>query len=351
MTPGRSSLKDEEVVKAQIMRRIRLTMAILAIASSAGASLAGDVATVSRNCTWCHGTLGHGYTTAPRLAGQRHQYIENQLYDFRTHVRDNPFSQQYMWGATANLGLETARDLADYFSTRPSQTRQRRRQGARGDRTGHLSGGDSGIRHRLLRRLSWPQRRGHRTNSPFGRTVVFLLEEEARAVGRGIPCGRRTTDASHREPIGPERNRGARVIPQFRPVEAGIMKAHRLEIGAAHGDPDCFLRGGSRAGQGHRFATRASGQDRLLQNLPRLLRARLSRILSDAAARGTARRVHRKSAARLHRAQAAEPGHVQRGARSQPGDGEGSCRVFRESRSETSRGRPEGARGRRKKDL
>jgi cytochrome c553 len=50
-------------------------MAVIAIASSAGASLAGDVETVSRNCTWCHGTLGRGYTTAPRLAGQRHEYI------------------------------------------------------------------------------------------------------------------------------------------------------------------------------------------------------------------------------------------------------------------------------------
>ena len=101
------------------MRRIRLTLAGLAIATSAGTSLAGDVETVSRNCTWCHGALGHGYSTAPRLAGQRHQYIMNQLYDFRRHARDNPFSRQYMWGATANLGPETARNLAAYFSTLP----------------------------------------------------------------------------------------------------------------------------------------------------------------------------------------------------------------------------------------
>jgi cytochrome c553 len=106
-------------VKVSIMRRIRLALAALAIASSAGVSLAGDVVTVSRNCTWCHGALGHGYSTAPRLAGQRHLYIMNQLYDFRSHARDNPFSQQYMWGATASLGLETARELADYFASIP----------------------------------------------------------------------------------------------------------------------------------------------------------------------------------------------------------------------------------------
>jgi cytochrome c553 len=68
-------------------------MAVIAIASSAGASLAGDVETVSRNCTWCHGAMGRGYSKA--------------------------FSQQYMWGATANLGPQTARDLATYFSTLP----------------------------------------------------------------------------------------------------------------------------------------------------------------------------------------------------------------------------------------
>jgi cytochrome c553 len=43
----------------------------------------------------------------------------NQLFDFRAHTRDNPFSQQYMWGAAANLGPQTARDLAAYFSTLP----------------------------------------------------------------------------------------------------------------------------------------------------------------------------------------------------------------------------------------
>jgi cytochrome c553 len=106
-------------VKARIMRWIRWTVAALAIASFAGISLAGDVVTTSRNCTWCHGALGHGYSPAPRLAGQRHLYIMNQLYNFRSHARDNPFSQQYMWGATANLGLETARELADYFASIP----------------------------------------------------------------------------------------------------------------------------------------------------------------------------------------------------------------------------------------
>jgi cytochrome c553 len=72
-----------------------------------------------KNCTWCHGTSAQGYTPAPRLAGQRSQYLENQLAGFRTHARDNPLSQQYMWGAVANLSAQSARDLATYFSTLP----------------------------------------------------------------------------------------------------------------------------------------------------------------------------------------------------------------------------------------
>jgi cytochrome c553 len=100
------------------MKRIGIRIAILAIVASAVPSWAGgaDGAAV-RNCTWCHGASGQGYMVAPRLAGQRPQYIEGQLRSFREHTRDNPFSKQYMWGAVAALGPNTARDLANYFAT------------------------------------------------------------------------------------------------------------------------------------------------------------------------------------------------------------------------------------------
>jgi cytochrome c553 len=102
----------------RIMKRIRSKIAVLAIISSAVPASAGGVETANfRNCTWCHGTSAQGFATAPRLAGQRTQYIENQLRDFHAHIRDNPFSKQYMWGAAANVGGRTARDLAMYFST------------------------------------------------------------------------------------------------------------------------------------------------------------------------------------------------------------------------------------------
>jgi cytochrome c553 len=98
----------------------RARIVVFAIGCFAVSAIAGHAESLAvKNCTWCHGTSAQGYTPAPRLAGQRSQYLENQLAGFRTHARDNPLSQQYMWGATANLSAQTARDLATYFSTLP----------------------------------------------------------------------------------------------------------------------------------------------------------------------------------------------------------------------------------------
>jgi cytochrome c553 len=95
-----------------------LIWALLSLAASIAPALAGDHAVV-RNCTWCHGTSAQGYTVAPRLAGQRPLYLESQIRSFREHIRDNPFSKQYMWGAVASLDPGTVRELAAYFATIP----------------------------------------------------------------------------------------------------------------------------------------------------------------------------------------------------------------------------------------
>jgi cytochrome c553 len=103
------------------MKRIGLKIAILAIVASVVSTIsawAGESAAV-RNCTWCHGAGAQGYTVAPRLAGQRPQYIMSQIRSFHEHTRDNPFSRQYMWGAVAALGPNTAHDLANYFASIP----------------------------------------------------------------------------------------------------------------------------------------------------------------------------------------------------------------------------------------
>jgi cytochrome c553 len=108
----------DEARKLEVMKRIGLKLAITAIAASliSTAAALADSAAV-RNCTWCHGTDAQGYTVAPRLAGQRPQYILSQIQSFHEHTRDNPFSRQYMWSAVAALNPNTARDLANYFAS------------------------------------------------------------------------------------------------------------------------------------------------------------------------------------------------------------------------------------------
>ena len=103
------------------MKRITSKQAVLAIIVACVANpVSAQESLPIRNCTWCHGSSAQGYTSAPRLAGQTHRYIENSLLSFKSHARDNPASKQYMWGAAANLSGETARGFAVYFSELPA---------------------------------------------------------------------------------------------------------------------------------------------------------------------------------------------------------------------------------------
>jgi cytochrome c553 len=124
------------------MKRIRLKIVVLAIVGSIAPASAWDRGGANvRNCTWCHGASGQGYTVAPRLAGQRPQYIESQIKSFREHTRDNPFSKQYMWGAVAALAPQEARDLAVYFaSIQPKPANDGDRELAERGRTIYLDG-------------------------------------------------------------------------------------------------------------------------------------------------------------------------------------------------------------------
>ena len=101
------------------MKLIKAKIAILAIVSCAAGPLLAEEFVPVRNCTWCHGTSAQGFAHAPRLAGQRRQYIENQLLNFRQHIRDNPYSKAYMWGAAANVDPQLAQAFAAYFSQLP----------------------------------------------------------------------------------------------------------------------------------------------------------------------------------------------------------------------------------------
>ena len=115
-----------EARKLGVMKRIGLKIAILAIVASTVSTVsawAGESAAV-RNCTWCHGTGAQGYTVAPRLAGQRPQYIMSQIRSFHEHTRDNPFSRQYMWGAVAALRSLYRTRPGSLFCLDPAQARQ-----------------------------------------------------------------------------------------------------------------------------------------------------------------------------------------------------------------------------------
>jgi cytochrome c553 len=103
------------------MHLARTAIALLALVCWVAAPAAAEELRPAntRNCTWCHGTSAQGYGPAPRLAGQRHAYIEKSLHSFADHTRDNPQSRQYMWSATEALGGRNARSLAVYFSTLP----------------------------------------------------------------------------------------------------------------------------------------------------------------------------------------------------------------------------------------
>jgi cytochrome c553 len=98
------------------MKFIGQKIAVAAVILCAVPAYADEPAQI-KNCTWCHGTSAQGVSTAPRLAGQRQQYIEKQLAGFHQHTRDNPW--QFMWGAVTALSPHSARELATYFSTLP----------------------------------------------------------------------------------------------------------------------------------------------------------------------------------------------------------------------------------------
>jgi cytochrome c553 len=97
-------------------RRSALAL-VVALCGAMAPLLASAQDLAVRNCNWCHGTTGQGYAPAPRLAGQRAEYIWKQLASFHKHLRDSPFARQYMWGAADYLSPHTAHRLAAYYAT------------------------------------------------------------------------------------------------------------------------------------------------------------------------------------------------------------------------------------------
>ena len=212
------------------MSYVRLKIAVMAIAFCAAAAPAGHAEILAiRNCNWCHGASGQGYTPAPRLAGQRPQYVATQLMNFSSHARDNPFSKMYMWGAAANLSRQTAHDLAAYYATLSPRAANDGDRGlaAEGQSIYQVGMPDANIAACVV--CHGPNAEGVRGNSPLGRVGLYLLEEKARAVGRRISRRRWPADAEYCRQIVTEPNRGACVISEFYQVTGSpkVAIAHR----------------------------------------------------------------------------------------------------------------------------
>jgi cytochrome c553 len=94
------------------------TSAVLALVLATAAPLRAEEPPI-RNCAWRHASSAQGFSVAPRLAGQREDYIVRQLRSFADHRRDDFLASKYMWAAVGNLDPEMAHNLAAYFATLP----------------------------------------------------------------------------------------------------------------------------------------------------------------------------------------------------------------------------------------
>lgn len=83
--------------------KVAVQVAVLAIFVPAAAQ-ASDVEAKLGYCRNCHGDHYEGYVgyfTAPRLAGQTAEYLENQFKALRSHTRDDPIAKRFMWPVVA----------------------------------------------------------------------------------------------------------------------------------------------------------------------------------------------------------------------------------------------------------
>lgn len=69
-------------------------------------------------CSICHGIDGNSTSPMfPRLAEQQHEYLVNQLKNFRGTHRSDPPGPEFMWGLSRQLTDKQIDELADYFSS------------------------------------------------------------------------------------------------------------------------------------------------------------------------------------------------------------------------------------------
>ena len=94
-----------------------VTMTIACMAPSLRAQDADVGKYASQVCASCHGPRGDSISPAfPKIAGQRAEYLENQMKAFRDRTRADPMAQAYMWGMTSQLSDDAIKKLAVFYS-------------------------------------------------------------------------------------------------------------------------------------------------------------------------------------------------------------------------------------------
>nr|WP_329955489.1 cytochrome c [Dyella choica] len=77
-----------------------------------------DAGKLASKCVSCHGNDGTGTAPQfPRLAGQYNEYIQHVVHEYQNGERDNPIMKPQV----SNLSPDDIKQLADYFSTLPTQ--------------------------------------------------------------------------------------------------------------------------------------------------------------------------------------------------------------------------------------
>lgn len=76
----------------------------------------GEAVAKANNCTSCHGQKLEGQDAYPRLAGQGHDYLRDQLMRFKDGTRRD--ASGVMQAITARLSQQDIDDLAQYMASR-----------------------------------------------------------------------------------------------------------------------------------------------------------------------------------------------------------------------------------------
>ena len=110
---------DSVVVKKNAVMSLFFAVAFLLAGVVSYDASAADVTDLANNvCSNCHSVRPGKSPTAPTIAGQRPEYIENELHSYRQHDRNDQYAR-IMWGVAQNLSDDEMRSLAKYYGSQP----------------------------------------------------------------------------------------------------------------------------------------------------------------------------------------------------------------------------------------